>query len=82
MPNHFTPARYEVERIAGDKELSDGEVLDLLKFQMRHVGMRGGTLKISVKATEEQVDKAMRQLMLSHVGRLEIEQIKKITGTR
>ena len=71
------PARFTVLRVAGDEELSDQEVFDSLKFQMRHVGTGGGTLKISVKATEEQVDKAMRELMLRHVGRFETERIQR-----
>jgi hypothetical protein len=75
--HQFTSARFIVERIAGDRELNDQEVFDLLMFQMRRVGMKGGTLKISVKATEAQVDKAMRELMLTHVGRYETERIQR-----
>ena len=66
MSAHFT-----VERVAGDGKLSDDEVVAILGVQMRRVGMRGGTLKISVLASEAQIDKAMQQLMLNRVARFE-----------
>lgn len=63
-------ARFTVLKIAGDKELTDEEVFVILKAQM-HRQLNGGTLQISYKAREEQIDKAMRTLMLG-VGRREI----------
>ena len=54
--------RFTVLRIAGDKDLTDNEVFLILKSQMRR-NLNGGTLQISVKAKEEQVDKAMQALM-------------------
>lgn len=74
-------SRITVVRVAGDRELSDQEVLDCLKAQVPVLN-RDATLEISVKATEEQVDKAMRLIMQRIVGRREVEQIKKISGIR
>jgi len=63
-------ARFAVTKVAGDKELTDEEVFVILKAQM-HRQLKGGTLFISVKATEQQIDKAMLTLMMG-VGRREI----------
>ena len=69
-------ARFTVVRIAGEKELSDQEVFNILKAQMGMRGVIGGCrLEISVKATEQQVDKAMEVLM-QDIGKQEIARIK------
>ena len=64
-------ARFAVTKIAGDKELTDEEVFETLKRQMR---MTDCTLEISVRATEEQIDKAMRVLMM-RVSKYEIRRM-------
>jgi hypothetical protein len=71
------PARIAITRIAGDQELSDQEVFDILSRQMVvKRGVVGGCqLEISVKATEAQVDKAMSVLM-QRVGDQEIARIR------
>jgi hypothetical protein len=69
-------ARFTVTRIAGDRELSDQEVLDILRRQMRYNYTRGCEMEISVKATEAQVDKAM-QVLMARVGKHEIQRIHK-----
>lgn len=61
MPAHFT-----VVKVAGDRELSDQEVFDAIEKQM--TSLAGGRLEISVKATEEQIDKAMNILMMRVAG--------------
>lgn len=79
MRSYLTPARISVIRVAGDKEMTDQQVLNTLQNQL----LRGNLeLEISVKATEAQVDKAMQKLMSHVVGRREIEQIKKMSGVR
>jgi anaerobic ribonucleoside-triphosphate reductase len=67
------PARITVVRIAGEKELSDQEVFEILNRQMR---MTSCSLEISVKATEEQVDKAMQVLMM-RLSKHEISHMRK-----
>ena len=69
-------ARFTITRIAGDKELTDEEVFDILRRQMRYNYMRGCEMEISVKATEAQVDKAMNVLMM-RVAKHETGRIKK-----
>jgi len=71
------PARFTVVCVAGDRELSDQEVLEILERQMiAKRGVVGGCqLEISVKATEAQVDKSMNVLM-QRVGEQEIARIR------
>jgi hypothetical protein len=70
------PAQITVIRVAGEKELSDDEVFQSLERQMRARDVVGGCLlEISVKATEQQVDKAMRVLM-ERVGEQETARIR------
>jgi len=70
------PARITVVRIAGNRELSDEEVFQILERQMSARGVVGNCrLEISVKATERQVDKAMSVLM-QEVGKQEIARIR------
>ncbi len=72
------PARFAVVRIAGDRQLSDQEVFDILDRQMTAgSGVIGGCrLEISVKASEEQIDKAMNVLMQRH-GKYESARIRR-----
>lgn len=70
MPAHFT-----VVRVAGDRELTDDEVLEILERQM--TSLDGCEMEISVKATEDQVDKAMRVLMLGKVAEHETKRMRR-----
>lgn len=69
-------ARFTVVRVAGDRALTDQEVFDLLELQMRRSRYGECEMSISVKATEDQVDKAMRVLMM-RVAQKEIRQIRR-----
>lgn len=63
------PAQITVVRVAGEEPLTDEQVFQILERQMR---MRSCRLEISVKASEEQIDKAMLILM-KRLGEHEIK---------